>query len=301
MTQETQKWLADLKATGKITEEQFKALETAAGTPEVDQFIKDSALRQADYSRHMDEISKARKAVEDAARELQNKEAAVTKYQADLGTWKAGAEEKFNAAVRAAEGSSTKLAAALNRLKAIAVANGLDEADVLKDLDAPSNPPVVTPTIDTSKFLTAEQLAEQVREAARTAAFVDASIHDIAVEHQKLFGVPLPSAKDLVAEAIKAGKTLDQYWSEKFKVPEKQAEVREAEINERIKKAVDEATARLTSEQVLAGQHNNAAAHPVSPVFRESITKPLPVDYKPGGGISAALAAHAAGKYQNKQ
>jgi hypothetical protein len=298
MTQETQKWLADLKATGKITDEQIKALEIAAGTPEVDQFIKDSALRQADYSRHMDEVRKAQRAVEDATKELQNKEAAVTKYQADLGTWKAGAEEKFNAAVRAAEGSSTKLAAAINRLKAIAVANGLDEADVLKDLDVPSNPPV-PPSVDTSKFLTADQLTERVREATRTAAFVDATIHDIAVEHQKLFGVPLPSAKDLVAEAIKAGKTLDQYWSEKFKVPEKQAEVREAEINERIKKAVDEATARLTSERVLAGQHNNAA--PVSPVFKEDLSKPLPVDYKPGGGISAALAAHAAGKYQNKQ
>lgn len=302
ISKETQSWLADLKATGKLSEEQFKALESAASDSTVDEFIKGSALRQSDYSRNMAEVQKAQKAVEDANRELQNKEAAVTKFQQDLGTWKTGAEEKFNKAIKDAEGSSTKLSAAVNRLKALAVANGLDESEVLKDLDVGVVEPakVATSAIDTSKFLTTDQLKAQVTQAAQEAAMVDASIYDIASEHQRLFGTALPSAKNLVEGAIKAKQTLSQYWESTFKVAEKRAEATEKAIQERVDKAVKERETQILSEQALATQHPGGVPSTAnSPVFKnENIVKPIAADHQPGSGISAAVAAHIAGKYR---
>lgn len=301
LSAETQKWLDDLKTTGGLTDEAFNAIKVSIeANPNADKFVKESALRQADYSRVMGEVQATRTA-------LQQKEADVTRFQGELGTWKQGAETKFNNAVSEREAAQRKADAALARLRSLALANGLDEAEVLKDLDVTPNPnPNPNPNggqpnggIDTSKFLTVEQLNEQVRRATQESALVDASIYDIAQQHKALFGADLPSAANLVTEAIKAGKSLSAYWEEKFNVPAKRTEVAEQKVNDRVKSAVDEALAKERSEAALrGGPHQGAPNQPLSPVFQPNVVKPLAADHQGGGGISAALAAHAAGRYK---
>lgn len=81
-----------------------------------------------------------------------------------------------------------------------------------------------TPQIDPAKFLTNEDFEKKQRETAvaQTAYFSD--VLDIAEDHQELFGKRL-KPRELIKEAIAAGKTPVEYWEEKYKVPEKRAEL----------------------------------------------------------------------------
>lgn len=305
ISQETSKWLDDLKKEGNLTDDAFNSIKASFDNPKADEFVKGSTLRQSDYSRQMDSVKQAQKAVEDAQRDFQTKQAEVNAYKGTLDTWKAGAESKFHKAVKDAEAADTKATAALNRLKAVAQANGLDETEVLKDLTIPVNPNLQnpnTPNMDTSKFLTADQLNEQVSRAARETAFVDATIYDLASEYRRLYGQEPPAgfAKSLVEGAIKSKMTLDEYATKEFKFVDKRTEASEAAIQARIKTAVDEASAKILSDQALSGgAHTGVPAGANSPIFKnENIMKPIAADHQGGGGVSAAIAAHAAGKYR---
>lgn len=306
LSAETTKWLDDLKKEGNLSDEAFNAIKAGVeGSPKADEFVKGSSLRQSDYSRQMGTVQQAQKDVEAAQRELQTKEAEVLAYKGTLDGWKVGADDKLKKFVSDAEAASNKALTAVNRLKSIAIANGLDENEILKDLDVPSNSQNQntggSPGLDTSKFLTSDQLKDQVRQASREAAMIDATIYDISTEHQKLFGTVLPSAATLVEGAIKAGKTLKQHWEESFKVPEKRTEVSENDIKARIEQGIKDGMATQLSNQVLAGQHPAGIPNgAIAPVFKNpDITKALPADHQNGGGVSAAIAAHAAGKYRS--
>lgn len=304
---ETQKWLDDLKKEGNLSDEAFNAIKAGVeANPKADEFVKGSALRQSDYSRQMTAVQQAQKAVEDAQRELQAKEAEVNSYKGTLESWKTGADAKFNQAVKDAEAASNKATAALNRLRSVAVASGLDENEVLKDLDVTSNNPNPNPggqpTLDTSKFLTSDQLKQQVAQAQREAALIDATIYDLAAEYRRLYGQEPPSgwAKSVVEGALSTKTTLEQYVTKEFKFDEKRGEASEKAIQARIDEAVKKKETELLSNQALAGQHPAGIPSGAnSPVFKnENIAKPVPADRQSGGGVSAALAAHAAGKYR---
>ncbi len=301
----TEQWLADLKKAGGLTDEAFNTIRASFEKPEVDEFVKGSALRQSDYSRQMTAVQTAQKAVEDAQRDLQIKQTEVDNYRGTLDGWKAGAEGKFNTAVKNAELASTKAHAALERLKAVAAANGLDEAEVLKDLDTPVVLPNPNqPNMDTSKFLTVDQLNEQVGKAARETAFVDATIMDLATEYRELYGKnpPMGWGRSVVEGALKSKQTLNEYVNREFKFDEKRQEVQKASIAAEIQAGIDAGMAKYTSEQIMGGQNPGGVPQgAVSPVFRNpNIMKPLEADHQSGGGISAAVAASASGKYRPK-
>jgi hypothetical protein len=299
LSAETQAWLDDLKKTGGISDEAFATLRaTLESNSKADEFVKGSALRQSDYSRRMAEVQAAQQTLEAAQAALKAKEAEVTNFQTQLGQWKASAEPKFQQALAAQEAAERRVAAATARLKALAIANGLDENEVLKDIEAPPNPnpqnsqnPPQNPPLDTTKFVTKDDMIRGVRESA----LVDATIYDLGNEHQALFGKPLPNAAQLVAEAVQAGKPLRTFWEEKYKVPEKRNELQEASIQERIKAGVEAELAKRISEGALAPSVAGRDDLKGSPVFSKPLTAPTDAG---GGGVSAAVAAFQAGKYK---
>lgn len=306
LSNETQKWLDDLKREGGLTDEAFNAIKASLDNPKADEFVKGSALRQSDYSRQMGTVQAAQKAVEDAQRDLKLKEDNVAAYKSTLDGWKTEKEPLFIKAVKDAELAATRETAAINRLKSLALANGLDENEVLKDINVPVNPnpnPNPAPGFDTSKFLTADQLNAHVQKAARETAFVDATIMDLAGEYRLLYGKDIPPGwgRAVVEGAIKSGLTLNDYVSKEYKFDEKRTQAAEAGIQARIDAAVTANTAKLNSEHILSGQNPGGVPSGAnSPVFKqENIMKPLAPDHQAGGGITAAIAAHSAGKYRS--
>jgi hypothetical protein len=303
LSTETQAWLDELKKEGSLDDAAYAQLKgTFEANSKADGFVKGSALRQADYSRNMATVQAAQKAVEDAQATLAKREQDVTKYQQDLAQWKTGADKNFQAAIQDREKATVKAQAALARLKSLAVANGLSEDDVLKDLDVapPNNQPNPQdqnrPAFDDSLYVKRSEIAQTVQESA----LIDASIHDVAAEYFDLTGKPLRDASKLVQEAIAARKPIMQFASEKFGFDKLKADRAEADIKKRIEDEVTARTAKLVSDGVLNGNTGGRGLRDDlhgSPILERAAAGTL--DTKSNeSGISAAVAAFQSGKFR---
>ena len=297
LSAETKAWLEGLEKEGALAPEVIKGLRDAAdANPKADEYLKGSVLRQSDYSRTIAEVKKAQKDLETAQAALQTKEAAVTKYQADLGTWKAGAEEAYRGALAEREKANIKATAAVSRLRSVAEAQGLSPDEILRDLDivpaATTTTTSSSPTsVDTSKFLTKEELYK----AQNDAGLIDAMVYDIAAEYQELYGKPPRGLADVVKEAIASGKPLKQFCEEKWEFGKKRNEQAEASITHRIAEAVAAKEAELRSSLPL--QQAPRPGEQRSPVL-ESPSLAKAAENPESGGVSAATAAWQAGKYR---
>lgn len=298
MSAETQAWLDDLKKEGNISDEDFTRLKaTFEANDKANNYVKGSVLRQADYSRQSAEIQKAQKDLADAQETARLKQEAVDKFNGELVTWKAGAETNFTKAVQEREKAERTAQAAMARLKALATANGLDENEVLKDIEVAPVPEVKKNDVDTSGFLRKEDLQRGIAESA----LVDATIYDVASQYHELTGKPLRDAAGLVAEAIKSGKSISQYAAEKFNFAKLQQDKDEAVYKERLKQDTDAAVAARLSEMNLQGAvvpgRNDQSLR--SPVLKTGGLAAPPAEG--GGGVAAAVAAYALGKYDQRR
>ncbi len=297
ISKETQEWLNELQSQGNLSTEAFAQLKSSVeANSKADEFIKGSALRQSDYSRKQAELQTARQDFEKTQNDLKTREAAVSKFQTDLGEWKTGADTKIVDALRAREAAETKAAAALAKLQRIGAQSGLDESEWKigdEELKNVNKEPV---GFDTSKFLTQDQLKEQIGRGTREAALLDAMVADLAEDHRELFGTRLPNKAQLVNEALASGKPLTQFWEEKYGVAAKKAELAEAQIQERIRQGVETEKAKWASDAALPGGVNPFRNEPRSPVLREGGLAAPPE--AGGGGVSAAIAAFNSGKFK---
>ncbi len=297
MSTETAAWLEDLRKEGSLDDAAFASLKATFENDKVNTFVKGSVLRQADYSRQSGVIQKAQQDLETAQAALKDRETAVTEFQTNLGTWKAGAEVNFKKAMDEREKAERLAQAALTRLKSLAAANGLAEEEVLKDIEvAPVVDKKVEPTVDTSKFVSKEDIQRGVVESA----LGEAIVADIADEVMALTGKRF-SRREFVTEAVKSGKTLDQYAEEKFGLVKLRADKEAADIQ---KKIDDGIAAGVTAKLSEAGIPGNLAPGRAdlrgSPVLVPGGAKMPAKDQQPGGGVPGAVAAFQAGKYAQK-
>jgi hypothetical protein len=295
ISKEAESFLEGLEKEAGISGEALKAIrEAVGGNPKADEFVKGSVLRQSDYSRRQAELQSAREAVETAQRTLADKEASVSKYQTELGQWKAGADSKVIEALTAREQAETKLAAALARLSTVGGKYGVDPADLeLGDIKPVAK--TETPAFDDSKYVKVDDLGRRVQEAG----VLDAMIYDLGNEHLALFGKPLPKAAELVQESIAKGVPLTKLWEEKYKVVEKRNEVVEASVQQRIANAVVAERTRLASAGALpsdGGQVGFRDDLHGSPILEAA--KSVAAKEEVLGGVSAAIAAFNSGKYK---
>ena len=297
ISQETKRWLEGLKKEGNLSDEAYAAIEASVSNEKADGYVKGSVLRQDDYSRNMADVQKAKKDAEDAMVTLAAKEAAVTKFQGELGTWKAGAEVDYRKALADREAAERRVAAVTGRLKTTAASVGLSEEDVLRDLDmAPVNKVDDKAGPDMSAYVRKEDITAATTQAAR----LDAVIHDLSVEYQELFGKPLRNAAGLIDEALASGKTLRQFTEEKFDFGKKRQEVSDAAIQHRIDDAVAAERSRILSDPANLGKVTSGREDlHGSPIFdrKETLGLPTKETDNGGGGISAAVAAFQSGAY----
>lgn len=305
LSTETKAWLEGLKKEGNLSDEALKQLEQSLDNGKADDYVKGSQLRQNEFSSKMASVQAAQKAVEDASAALATKESQVSAYQTELGTWKAGADKNFQKAITERESALNKANAAMARLKSLAVANGLSEEDVLKDLDvtppAPGAPKPGEAPFDTSQFVTRQNIQDTVRESA----LIDATIYDVAGEYQELTGKPLRGAGALVQEAIKAGKPLGEYIATKFDFAGLRTKASEGDVQRRIDEAVKAKETEILSRTNLpgasAGLRTDLKGSPIFDAQAEGVLKSAPAGTGGGGGVPGAVAAFNAGKFSPHQ
>lgn len=296
---ETQSWLDSLKREGGISEEVHTQLKSALeGNTKADEYIRSSQLRQADYSRVMADVQKAQKDVEAAGEALRTKEDQVTKYQNDLGAWKQGADKNFQQAIKEREAAGNKAAAAVARLKSLAVANGLDENEVLKDLEVAPVPDNQQQQQYQQPDLSGYVKREDIQRTVQESALIDASIHDVAVRHLELTGKPLKDASKLVQEAIAAKMTIGDYAAKKYDYSKLEGEQSEAAVQRRVDDAVAAERTKILSDAGLPNAGTGLRTDlKGSPLFSGGPLK-APVAGAEGGGVSAAVAAFISGKFK---
>lgn len=281
----TKQWLDELSKAGSISVEDMNVLTRIAGDPKADEFIKGSALRQADYSRRMQEI----KTLQDS---LTAKEADVTKFQSDLAGWQTGAKESYKVAVQERERLAQELTAAKEKLRTVATLHNIDETEWNLPATKIEEKPVE------KIYMTKEEVEAQIRSLSSESAIIDAAMHDLNVKHLELFGKPLPNGVAFVSEALAANKKLSSYFDEKFKVKERQAELDEAGVQKRIADAVAANDAKLRSEMNIASPRQGDRQ---SPLFETGFHPKQDGDGKTISAVAAATAAYNSGKYQIKQ
>ena len=279
VTDETLKvWLEDLHKAGSLSDDDRKALEVVLDKPQAAEFVKGSVLRQADYSRRMSEVDKAKA-------EFAEKEANVLKLQQDLVNWQGTYGPKYQKTVKELEEANTKLFQQQQRLKTLADTYGIDPTELGIAEGAPpvAAPPKPEPQKDQPRYLTPDDGVTYLK--------VQARLMRLAGEHQKLFGEPLDTEK-LLEDSLEenrrgSNKKMDEVWRERYKVDEKLEAIRQKDIEDRITRAREEERTKVLSEHKLP---------PTVPAFenpQEFLTK-LPPPPKPGDAKPRAAWQEAA-------
>lgn len=303
ISKETEEWLAGLEKEGGIPGSLSLELRQHLSHSKADEFVRGSVLRQADYSRNSAETQRIKAEVEAMQGALEAREAANQAWATELVQWKEGAQGNYEKALQEREKAETKAAKAIGRLKSRAAELGLNEEELIAELDMANTPLTPQTPPDTSNFIS----RTEVQQTARDAAMLDGIVNDLADEHNDLFGTRL-NRTALIQEAFSkgGGKSLRQYWEEKYSVGAKQKENAEKAIDARIAEAVAKREAELRS--TLPGQviprefdrQNPMNAHKIFSNKAIMDSNHATEGSGPSGGVSAAVAAFAAGKYHGK-
>jgi len=134
--------------------------------------------------------------------------------------------------------------------------------DLGYDVDAPPPAPKDTP-LDTSKYVTRDNLVETLKPSMENVGESLATLQDIVMEHAQLFPDRPLRVRDLRRDAVAAGKTVEQFWTEKYGVTaarEKRDTDTKAAYEKRLR---DEGAAEARKE--LASQYSNPDARPLVP------------------------------------
>jgi len=297
MTPEVQSWLEGLQKEGSLSAEGVALLRSAAeSNPQTAEFLKGSVLRQADYSRRQTELDAAKQEAAAALDKAQELERAVTQFQTELGSWKAGAEPEYKRALTAQAEAEGKVATAQARLRALGKAYNVPDAELGLEAPITEVKKVDVPGFDTSQFITKSNLQQTIAESA----MIDASIHDMDMEYFELTGKHLTKAADLVAEAIKLGQPLKQFAETKLGLPALRAKAADAVIQAKINEGIEAGIAARLSDpnRIAPGGRGDEAR---SPIFGRQNALPTPAQLDAGEaykGVPSAVAAYQAGKYK---
>lgn len=226
--------------------------------------VKKAVLAQKDYSRKMDNVrtleANAKRKEELADADM----VAITNFQAGvakaLGVTDVNAAiPKLNEFIQNHATLTAREQQIVNELKTRAEEYGFEfKVPAGTTPNTPVTPKTqATPGFDPSQYVTRDQVANELRGNFPQIA---ATLHDLSVQHQKLFGTPLENTQELVALSIQSAqdaikyrdpareKTPQQIWAEKYNVAGKQREIVEAGVQDRIAKAIEEDRIKRASQ-----------------------------------------------------
>lgn len=267
-----EQWLDGLKAQGKLDDEKLEAIKSAL-TPEAEEFIGGSVLRQEDYSR--------------LAAQVKQKEREVEQYQASLSEWKTDAEGQFLAMQRAKAAAEAEVA----RLRTLATAYEIPETEVGKVVTTVETPieKKDEPKVDMSEYIKAQDAQQAMIDALK----VQNKLIALAARHQTLFGKPLED-EELIDRAIQNKRTIEQEWEETYKVADKRQELATAAQEAHDQRVREEERAKVLSELKLPETRPGAPTSPIASMYKDSQA----VAEGQVTGLQAALEAYGQGKYR---
>ena len=179
--------------------------------------LDNGVKRQADYSRHMNELSAKSKTYDENA-------AALAEQYNQLVAYTDAVEAERDAAQRAL---TTKL----------------ENPTVTPNAAAP----VVVGAAPMTKEEIATMLDQRARELAAGAQGYYGEIFEIQHEHQALFGKSI-NGKELMKEATLAKQTPEEYWKAKYNPEARRADLAKQTDDARITKIREEERAKVMSE-----------------------------------------------------
>jgi len=215
-----------------------------------EQVYKDNVLTRSDYSRKMDELSKAKADVETERQK-------VTDLMAQNTQWKTGEESRLTDALRRAQAAETRLFNVQQKLR--------DEYDAypetLKNLGLDGEvitKPDTSPLQDSKQvnYLTNEDFDKRANEQGMTFMSIQNQLFKVGKQHRKLFGSDDDYDPDDLLKFALDNKlsSIESAWEQKYNVSAKREEIRQAEVKRQIAEAVTLAKSQWESELALQRQ-----------------------------------------------
>lgn len=249
----------------------------------------ENGLRQSDYDRKMNGW-KAQKEAEE--RRLKEAEATLI-----------GSRDKMNQqyldALKEREEAVAAKAALEAKMKTLADAYSIDPNDLKLGETPPSKtvtqPPNPQPTGD---FVSRKDF-EEVAGLLDRSVMLPVKLQKMQRQHHELFGNHFDE-EELLAEAKRQERPIEQVWNDKFGVAQKREEVTAAKYRAEGKAAADqEWQAKVSQKQV---EVMRTDLQPRSPIFEvKRPTAAEPVKDRTSSGVDAAVAAFNAGKYREQR
>ncbi len=254
--------------------------------------IEKGYLRQSDYSRQMDEVKTLRQQIDDNSEKLNSDLAEF----ATLTASEQGEATKLRERIEAAETKAFQLTQKITRY---AETNGLDVKEVLGDVEPVKK---VEPVAFDDKTLR-NDVRNQIGGVASYLLDLNASIDDIAEEHQRLTGERF-NRREFIAGIkadIAAGKTENidpvKRWEAAHGIPQKRTEAATKQRETEIAAAKEEGRMAGLSERALPGEGRPGEHAPVFKGMGESkLQRP-----QPGNRLASAVSALATGRYRTDQ
>jgi len=306
------KWVEGLK----LPEADRAAVIAAIGKGGEDalKYIETNQLRQDEFSKKMNDLQTD---IQKKEKDLEAKIANEDKYHNSLASWDTKRKKELEAATTARQQAEQRLAAARDKVLALAKENDLPEDEIGKLFEGAPN---VTPNTDQNRstnfdpkefegrFVSKETFQNEARAYAKFAALIPS----IEREHFKLFGeaAETPNWEKLIEDTVAAGgtKTLKQIYEDQYKVSEKREQLRNADVDKRIADARTEAAQAerakiLADNPTLANAGVRSGEREGSPVLAMATKqaaeaakgKPPVTAQSP---VAAAVAAFNSGKYK---
>jgi len=292
MALDTVKWLTDDLG---FTEAEAKEL-----APKFDPkaaAIEKGFLRQSDYSKHMDALTKAQN-------DLKTQTARLETEMAEWATLTASEKENATKQREALEAAQQKVLALQQRVTRIATDAGLDPAKALEGIEQvvpPKKEEPKAPEIDTSKFVGVEQFGSMSEYLFN----LSVELPLLAQEHFDLTGERLDTRAlrtEITKRASTKGANLDPraIWEETYKIAEKRNEKSAAARQQEIAAAEQRGFERARSEGALPVAPSNGQNSPVLRTVDGKARESVLQRPAPESGVRSAAQALATGKYRQQ-
>jgi len=311
------KWLQSQEANfSKEDYEQLRALYQKSEPAQ--QFTATAVMMRDDYGKNGRELQQRLSAIEADAQKLLTYENELKEWEAHLAS-NTVSREQYDAIQREREQLARNYQAVEARLKGMGIEDLL-EAENSNESPQPEQRAMPTnnnhsnngnnqPSQSPIAYATDAVVNQRIQEAAISTAMIDATMSDLREEYTLLTGKPLPAdRRSLLAEALTAGKPLEDYIQEKFDFNKLRTDKQAADMNAEVERRVQQQVAQRLSERQLP----TGGGFAQSPVLAQTLQAVqqaaagndpkagLPLFAKPGQpGRAAARATEAflTGKY----
>lgn len=250
-------------------------------------------LRQSDYSKSMNDVSKTQKALDDANAKLNGE-------MAEWAELTAAEQTKATALRERIEKSDARAFELEQKLTRVAEENGIDPKTLLGT--EPAKPAPKAAEFDADGF--SKTFDAKLGGIANYMLDLNAELPAIAQEHFELTGERLDTRAFIagIKDDIKTGKTgnLDpvKRWEAQYQIPTKRSEKATKDIDQRIATARAEERQSVLSEQSLPNTQPRQGTH--SPLFTatQATSGSVLKRPQPSQRMAGAVAALATGKYR---